>query len=1047
MPTEEVPAPTREIPYVGPTPFQREDQALFFGRRHEANELLSLVTAHPAVLLYSQSGAGKTSLLNASLVPMLEADGFDVAGPARVRPKVPEDFDYGEANPYVFNALTWLAGDAVVPPPTARVTLADYLKKRFPTDNAGRLVRPCVLIFDQFEELFTLSPEFWGHRKDFFEQVARALADPLLRVLFAMREDFIAELDPYESLVPEKLRTRFRLERLREHAAQAAITGPLGVEPWKKAGRTFARGVAEKLVTNLREIPSKTDAQGRPVLGEFVEPVQLQIVCEAIWRGLGEDDKQITVRHLEEFGNINEALTTFYERCIKEAVRAANEAAEKRSKPELREGTLRAWFDGVLITETGKRGIVLRTRHTTGGIPNAAVDALEARFLVRAEVRGGERWYELSHDRFIQPIKESYKRWLLDQPGAERTRLRLEEKAAAWFAKRDPAFLLDAGEVLEARRHESSGVSYSPALQALISASETAIQQRRADEKARNTRRLSWALGAAVVLLVTAGALGVSAYNNAEAATQSAAAANREKERANLNAKEAQEQRDLAISEKGRANQAASQAQEQRERADKQREIAEEKTKEAERARKAAEESKAEAERQRGIAIAKAAEAEKQKNAALEAREREAEARAEAEKQRLDAVRQTEIAIDEKKKADEAREQEALARKTADEARKTAEQKEEIAKQETARAETSKKESETKLATCNSGKLSAEEQAQSLQAALDSSQVEVQRLRAKYEPASNTPKTAAAFLAQGLQREAAEDFEGAAASYTEALNRYQGEKNYQGQAEAGEHLAELRLRQKQYEPALKAYQAAFSAYKDDRDVEGQFDVYDKMRAAVLTRVNELGARADAATTAAALDVLDDKILDFYDEFKTEQGRDAQAATLDAIGDVKLVAAGNSEQYVPKLYEDAVESYTAAKVIYVELAAAKSEEQERYEKGEAQMLFNIGHAFHARAEKVRAKEGLGFEAAKPFYLQAVNHYEASRKAREKLEDLAGQIASCTNLGEVYRSLGDTKESLRYFGLVQELQEKQKQQPPPPPPQPTPRRRGKGGSRPQ
>ena len=77
-------------PYVGPRPFERKDQALFFGRDREARELLSLVVAHEAVLLYAQSGAGKTSLLNARLIPLLEEKGFQVLPTARVRGSIPE---------------------------------------------------------------------------------------------------------------------------------------------------------------------------------------------------------------------------------------------------------------------------------------------------------------------------------------------------------------------------------------------------------------------------------------------------------------------------------------------------------------------------------------------------------------------------------------------------------------------------------------------------------------------------------------------------------------------------------------------------------------------------------------------------------------------------------------------------------------------------------------------------------------------------------------------------------------------------------------------
>ena len=71
-------------PYVGPRPFGHDEKDLFFGRDREARDLCSLVVAHPIVLLYAASGAGKSSLLNAGLIPLLEARGYEVLPPARV---------------------------------------------------------------------------------------------------------------------------------------------------------------------------------------------------------------------------------------------------------------------------------------------------------------------------------------------------------------------------------------------------------------------------------------------------------------------------------------------------------------------------------------------------------------------------------------------------------------------------------------------------------------------------------------------------------------------------------------------------------------------------------------------------------------------------------------------------------------------------------------------------------------------------------------------------------------------------------------------------
>src|SRR5436309_4669493 len=107
--------------YPGPRPYEEKDARIFFGREREARDLLSLVIANPLLLLYAPSGAGKTSLINARLVPMLgkvrdhrlipllgEGKGFDVLPTARVSGLLPEGFDLDAtpgANVYVFNTL------------------------------------------------------------------------------------------------------------------------------------------------------------------------------------------------------------------------------------------------------------------------------------------------------------------------------------------------------------------------------------------------------------------------------------------------------------------------------------------------------------------------------------------------------------------------------------------------------------------------------------------------------------------------------------------------------------------------------------------------------------------------------------------------------------------------------------------------------------------------------------------------------------------------------------------------------------------------------
>jgi hypothetical protein len=95
-----------------------------------------------------------------------------------------------------------------------------------------------------------------------------------LRVLLVVREDHLAELDPYAELLPNSLRIRYRLERLREEPAVQAIQAPM-----RLAGYSFEEGVAESIAANLRRIHVETDDGAKEVNGEFIEPLHLQLVC------------------------------------------------------------------------------------------------------------------------------------------------------------------------------------------------------------------------------------------------------------------------------------------------------------------------------------------------------------------------------------------------------------------------------------------------------------------------------------------------------------------------------------------------------------------------------------------------------------------------------------------------------------------------------------------------------------------------------------------------------------------------------------------------
>jgi len=425
-------------PYVGPRPFSRQDKDKFFGREREGRDLLSLVISERLVLFYSQSGAGKTSLINTRLVPGLEARNFEVLPVGRVSGELPPglkvenifttnlmlQLDMGEDDPTRFRGLSLAkflvnlvsdgkvfyyrpasAQEAAISPAGPAVAESQAV-----AEGEYKLL-PRALIIDQFEELFTTHPEAWDKREAFMKELADAMQeDPYLWVVLALREDHIAELEPYASLMPGGLRARYYMQRMDVNAALEAVTQPVA------RLREFEPQAAKELVVNLSRISAGRDERGvaRFVPGEFIEPVQLQVVCYQLWEDLRNlPGDKITKADLNRLARgqdlgifVNQALADFYRDSVQKVLRV--------SKARVSEKQLREWFAHQLITEAKTRGFVFMGEHTTGGIPNEIVSLLEGQ-LLRGESRAGGKWYELVHDRFIDPILQSNQEWALTQ--------------------------------------------------------------------------------------------------------------------------------------------------------------------------------------------------------------------------------------------------------------------------------------------------------------------------------------------------------------------------------------------------------------------------------------------------------------------------------------------------------------------------------------------------------------------------------------------------------------------------------------------------------
>lgn len=390
-------APTKnETPYVGPQPFEKDDQHLFFGRDTEADTVTSLMEAESAVLFYAQSGAGKTSLINTRIVPYFEEEGYNVYPVARVGTKLPMDIDQENIdNIFAFNVIREISSSERELRSLTNVSLNEFVNE-ISVKNPDQ---PTLLIIDQFEEILTTYPESSDHRELFFKDVRQLIRDnSFIGVLFAIREDHLAGILRFAPLIPGRLRAQYRMERLRPRQAVEAIE-----KPAYNADCPFGSGVAKVLVDKMREI----QATGKKTtLDEFVEPLQLQIVCKQLWDKIHEKEgpeiQCITSEHIKRHGDVDKSNKDYYELVI-----------GKVAKDELtNEEKIRHWFGNKLITHD-IRAQVLKGLNDTEGLPNVVVEQLDRiHHLIRPIEDRGAIWYELVHDLFIQPILASNREWL-----------------------------------------------------------------------------------------------------------------------------------------------------------------------------------------------------------------------------------------------------------------------------------------------------------------------------------------------------------------------------------------------------------------------------------------------------------------------------------------------------------------------------------------------------------------------------------------------------------------------------------------------------------
>jgi hypothetical protein len=395
---------TKDQPWLGLDSFSESSRAFFYGREEEIAELARRVQRKPLTVLFGQSGLGKTSILRAGLVPKLRPEGYC---PVYVR------IDYAPGTPAPAEQIkqaifretqasgTWSQTGVAV----EGETLWEFLHHRddMLRDADGRTLTP-LLIFDQFEEIFTLAQgDDFGRARaaSFVEELAdlvenrppKALETRLdtddsvaetfdfarcdYRILIALREDYLAHLEGLKTAMPSITQNRMRLARMTGAQALEAVIKP--------GGKLVTQEVAESIVRFV--------AGGAELRNAEVEPSLLSLICRELNAArIAQNRSEISADLLA--GTHATILAEFYERALADQPPGVHHFIEE-----------------ALLTDSGFRENVAQEKvqkafADAGAAPDALAKLVDRR-LLRVEERLDIRRVELTHDVLCGVVRAS----------------------------------------------------------------------------------------------------------------------------------------------------------------------------------------------------------------------------------------------------------------------------------------------------------------------------------------------------------------------------------------------------------------------------------------------------------------------------------------------------------------------------------------------------------------------------------------------------------------------------------------------------------------
>ncbi|MFF7393428.1 helix-turn-helix domain-containing protein [Streptomyces scabiei] len=511
-------------PYRGLAAFTPQDAEWFFGRERATAALVERIfeqVGRGPLMLVAPSGAGKSSLLNAGLVPALRRGDLPMSGADRwpVVLLTPTSRPLDELLERTAKAL---GGDLGVTPEEVRenpAALLDAVRATThepPTVPGGRRPPPprLVLIVDQFEELFTLCADE-GERRSFV-RVLCALATsrpttsphPPAVVVLGVRADFTGSCLGLPELAPVLTDGLFVLSPMTVAELRESVTRPAEL-----AGLTLEPGLVPLLLRDagLRDDPDTGPGGGAAVGSDETPSGALPLVSHALlatWQR--RRDSALTVDGYERAGGIQGAVAR-----TAENVFARLYPAEQKTLRRIL-SRLVLVMDGAGATRRRMSRDALMARLGDADGAAAALDAFVRARLITLD----SDTVEITHEALLHAWPR-LRGWIHADRAGLLLHQQLSHAAGEWEReRRDPSALYRGNrlDTVTAWAEESDGWSrLAPDEEAFLRASQAEEDGRRRQVR-RQVRLRQSMLATLAVLLGLAVTAGGIAYQQREGA-------------------------------------------------------------------------------------------------------------------------------------------------------------------------------------------------------------------------------------------------------------------------------------------------------------------------------------------------------------------------------------------------------------------------------------------------------------------------------------------------------------------------------------------------